>query len=181
MHALAFEGLTLSLIQNGKRDINLQIDIQHLSGDRRKQIDSIRAKHFIGKSKKRSVVRSTHEEHALHAQEMKSELRNVLSALDDIRGRFAQQIEDSMFSGYEELATHYAARLLFLETKGAEVLENLHQEQEDAVEIRHLITLINGISAVQDAVRKQLEWIPDLQHLIVKNSSQYSTILQPSY
>jgi hypothetical protein len=180
MHTLAFQGLTLSLMQHGKNYIALQNQVDDLPDERRRQIHTVRTKRFTGKLKKQALVRESHEDYAHHSHDLVTKLNEELDTLDDVRRRFSQQINDSNASGYTELAIHYAQRLLYLETKGMHALAHLHNAQEGVVETKSLVALIQGISSIRDAIQKQLEWIPQLTTLVTHSSVQYRTIFQPA-
>lgn len=176
-HTLAFQALTLSLILNGKKYITLHNTIKNLPEERREQIHRIRKKHFTRKSQKQSAVQSTHEDFVIYAKELEQERSLTLTKVDTIRKRFGQQIEDSTFFGYENLASHYANRLLFLEEKGAEALQHLSKSQQHDIKDSLLTVLINRINQVRALLLYQSEWLPDLQRLVSDNKSQYQSII----
>jgi hypothetical protein len=180
-HVMAMRVTTMSLMLYGEKYIELHNSVDHLPEERRDQINKIRKKRFTSRSAKQENVRSTHEEHVKHAQELVFDMQESLIRLDEIRGRFYQQIEDTQQSGFTHLAEHYASRLLFLETKGAEALSKLQVDEKDVVEVKLLEVLIERIKNTRDALVQQMEWLPELRKLVEDSSSQYQSIMQIAY
>ena len=180
-HTMAMRVTTMSLMLYGRRYMELHNSVDHLPEERKDQINSIRKKRFASRSTKQQKVRSTHEEHVKHAQELVFDMQESLTKLDEIRGRFYQQIEDTQQSGFTDLAEHYASRLLFLETKGAEALSKLQVDEKYVVEVTLLQVLIERIKNTRDALLQQMEWLPELRKLVVDSSSQYQSIMQIAY
>jgi len=179
-HILAFKGLTLSLIDHGRKYIETQNNIDNLPKERRKQIQTIRKMRFTRKTEKQKKIRETHGEHAQYAEELLIKSNRILESLDSARLRFAQQIEDSIFSGYTEMAERNAQRFMYLETKGVAALMHLHEIQKETVETKYLSALIEHITKIQIALREQLDWRPSLMELVQENNFQYRTIFQPA-
>jgi hypothetical protein len=179
-HTMAFQALTMSLIQHGKNYIALQNDVDNLPRERRNQIQRIRKKKLTRRENKRKQVQESHEEHVQHAHEMIAEMNQALSMLDNVRCRFYQQIQDTHTSGLHELAEHNASRLLYLETKGAEALAHLSDTREGIVEASLLAALLARISSVREALTRQMEWLPELSRLVHESSTQYRSILEPA-
>ena len=178
---IAMRVTTMSLMLYGKKYIELHNSVDHLPEERKGQINNIRKKRFKSRSTKQENVRSTHEEHVKHGQELVFDMQESLIRLDEIRGRFYQQIEDTQQSGFTGLAEHYASRLLFLETKGAEALSKLQVDEKDVVEVKLLKVLIERIQLTRVALTKQMEWLPELKNLVRDNASQYQSIMQIAY
>jgi len=180
-HRMALRALTLSLLLNGKKYISLHKSIESLPDERKIQIQKIRKKRFLRKKSKLKQVRTTHEEHVHHAQELVDEMHDVLTHIDDIRQRFYQQIEDTNLSGFTDLSNHYAARLLFLESMGARALTVLEEAEEGVVKVHLLEILKDRIAQTRNALTEQLEWLPNMKELIFDPSSQYQSIMQVAY
>lgn len=180
-HVTAMRVTTAALMLYGRRYISLHNSVEHLPDERKNQIHAIRKKRFTRRSTKQQRVRSTHEEHVKHAQELVFDMQESLTKLDEIRGRFYQQIEDTQLSGFTDLAVHYASRLLLLEAKGAEALTKLQADEKDVVEIILLQVLIERIATARDALTQQIDWLPKLKNLVLDNSSQYQSIMQLAY
>lgn len=180
-HVMAMRVTAMSLMLYGRQYITLHNSVEHLPDERKDQINAIRKKRFTRRSTKQKRVRSTHEEHVRHAQELVFNMQSSLEKVDEIRGRFYQQIEDTQLSGFTHLAEHYASRLLFLEEKGAEALSKLQVDEKDVVEVTLLQVLIERIKSTRNALTHQMEWMPELQNLVLDTSSQYQSIMQIAY
>jgi len=179
-HRMALRALTMSLLLHGKKYISLHNSVEHLPDERKIQIQKIRTKRFVRRAAKLSHVRTSHEEHVHHAQELVSEMHDVLAKVDETRHRLYQQIEDTGNSGFTELSDHYAARLLCLESIGAQALTTLQETEENAVEVQLLSVLKSRIKHTRKALTEQLEWLPDMKELLFDEASQYQAIMRPA-